>query len=162
MIAQTSQGDGTSTTSSVPIPEIEPNTSHAHTNPHTGHNDPKPRITHTKTKNNGQEDTSQYTFNQSHRNIITITKYDHDGKGTLQPDISPQKPVPTPNKVQETGKECIARPSTETVERIDSSGVSSENDNNQPKTPAEHHTILTPQQKNKQKMPTSSRHTHET
>ena len=56
----------------------------------------------------------------------------------------------------------IARPTTETVERISPPGVSSEDNNNQPKTPAEHHTILTPQQKNKQKTPTSSRPTHET
>ena len=33
-IAQTSQGDGTSTTSSIPTPGIEPNMSHTHRSPH--------------------------------------------------------------------------------------------------------------------------------
>ena len=142
MIAQTSQGDGTSTTPSRPTPKIGPN------------------ISHTLSENNKNKDTSQYTFNQSHRDTAVISKHDHDVKGTLQPRIPPQKTTPTPNKTQETGREYIARPTTLTVDRINSPGVDTGNNNSQPETPAKHHTILTPQQKNKQKTPASSRPTH--
>ena len=109
-IDQTSQGDGTSATSSTPTPGIEPSMSHTLTNPHTGHKDHEPPTIHPREKTDENKGTLQCTFNRSHRDMAAISEHDHGVEETAQPNTPPQKPVPTPNKVQETGKEYIARP----------------------------------------------------
>ena len=161
-IDQTSQGDGTSATSSAPTPGIEPSMSYTLTNPHTGHKDHEPPTIHPREKTDENKGTWQCTFNRSHRDMAAISEHDHGVEDTAQPNTPPQKPVPTPNKIQERGKEHKIRPTTIIVERVESSGIDSENNNNQTKTPAEHHAVLTPQQESKQTTPTALRPTHKT